>query len=49
VKKHKITKALLIKALKKAVANKLAVQEYLRGNVTLESLTKKGIVFGKPL
>ena len=40
---------LIVKSLSKMIADKGAVRSYLRGEISIKSLNKKGIKFAKPL
>jgi hypothetical protein len=49
MKKQEINKKLITKSLVKMVSTKETVLSYIKGKVTLEELTKKGIKFANPL
>ena len=49
MKTKDINKEKVILAVSKMVANKVSVSEYLKGNISLETLHKKGIKFAKPV
>lgn len=46
---NKIDKKQVIKLVKQMVSNKEAVRSYLKGNITKETLNKKGIKLANPL
>ncbi len=49
MQKNKTDKKLIIQSLKKMIENKELVSSYLKGERTLQQITKKGIKFAKPL
>ncbi len=49
MKNEAIKKAIVIEAISKAIADKEMVRSYLKGEVSLKTITKKGIKLAKPL
>ncbi len=49
MQKNKTDKKIIIQSLKKMIENKEIVSSYLKGEITLQQITKKGIKFAKPL
>ncbi|HFK5512757.1 TPA: hypothetical protein ACGZ9U_003703 [Elizabethkingia anophelis] len=49
MKTHVFTRESAIMAIKKAIADKNVVREYLKGNISKEELDKKGIKLGRPI
>lgn len=49
MKQNSINKKKIVKSVTKLIADKDAVRSYIKGKVTLKSLTDKGIKFAKPL
>jgi len=49
MKKRIVEKKRLSKALEKMLADKALVVSYIKGRTTLNTLTKKGIKFAKPV
>jgi DNA-binding winged helix-turn-helix (wHTH) protein len=47
--KRIITKESIMKSIAKMVADKATVRSFLKGNTSIETVTKKGIKFAKPL
>lgn len=48
-KKEPLTKEIIIKALERMVENKAAIRKYLRGELGMEELVKRGIKFERPI
>jgi len=49
VKNKEKNKEIIIKSVKKIVADKKLVDSYIKGDTSLKTLTKKGIKLAKPL
>ena len=49
MKKQKIDKKKILKSITKMVTDKDAVLSYMKGKTSIQTLTKKGIKFAKPL
>lgn len=49
MKKIVINKEAVISSVAKMVADKSAVRSFLKGRTSIETLTKKGIKFAKPI
>ena len=49
MKTKEIKKETIIKSVTKMVADKESVRSYIKGKTSIQSLTKKGIKFAKPL
>ena len=49
MKKQKINKKILTKTFEKVLKDKELVVSYMKGKTTLNTLTKKGIKFAKPI
>lgn len=49
MKKEAINKETIIKSVTKMVADKEIVRSYIKGNSSLQALTKKGIKFAEPV
>jgi hypothetical protein len=49
MKTKEIKKETIIKSVAKMVADKESVRSYIKGKASIQSLTKKGIKFAKPL
>lgn len=49
MKKIVINKEAVISSVAKMVADKSAVRSFLKGKTSIETLTQKGIKFGKPI
>lgn len=49
MKTKEINKEVIFLSVAKMVADKKAVRSYIKGKTTIQSLTKKGIKFAKPL
>ncbi|WOC53028.1 hypothetical protein BPO_2381 [Bergeyella porcorum] len=49
MKEKNIDKKEIIASISKMMADKNSVRAYLKGKITLETLTQKGIKFAKPL
>ncbi len=49
MKENVITKDTILKSVQKLLADKETVRSYIKGKTTLNTVTKKGIKFAKPL
>ncbi len=49
MKKESISKKTILKSVAKMVTDKEFVRSYIKGKTPLQTLTKKGIKFAKPL
>lgn len=49
MKKQTIDKKQVLKSVAKMVTNKEVVRSYIKGKTSIQTLTKKGIKFAKPL
>lgn len=49
MKKQNIDKKTVLKSVAKMIADKEVVRSYLKGKTSIQTLTKKGIKFAKPL
>lgn len=49
MKKRTINKNQILKSVAKMVADKEVVRSYIKGKTSIQTLTKKGIKFAKPL
>jgi hypothetical protein len=49
MKKQTIDKKQILKSLAKMVTDKEVVRSYIKGKTSIQTLTKKGIKFAKPL
>jgi hypothetical protein len=49
VKKREINKEIVLKSVAKMIADKESVLSYIKGKITINALTKRGIKFAKPL
>lgn len=47
--KKNITKESVIKSITKMVTDKATVRSFLKGKTSIETVTKKGIKFAKPI
>ena len=49
MKKQSISKTAILKSVAKMVSDKEIVRSYIKGKASIQTLTKKGIKFAKPL
>ena len=49
MKKQTIDKKQILKSVTKMVADKEVVRSYIKGKTSIQTITKKGIKFAKPL
>lgn len=49
MKKENISKKTILKSVVKMVTDKEYVRSYIKGKTSIQTLTKKGIKFAKPL
>ncbi|WP_300674704.1 hypothetical protein [Soonwooa sp.] len=49
MKTKELKKDIILKSVAKMVADKEYVRSYIKGKTSIQSLTKKGIKFAKPL
>jgi predicted transcriptional regulator len=49
MKKENVNKEIIIKSVSKMIADKEIVRSYIKGKTSIQTLTKKGIKFAKPL
>ena len=49
MKKQAIKKSQILKSVAKMVTDKEVVRSYIKGKTSIQTLTKKGIKFAKPL
>ena len=49
MKKQSISKKTILKSVAKMVTDKEIVRSYIKGKTSIQTLTKKGIKFAKPL